>query len=506
MSSLAPSVPIAIPQQRTELWARRILWTFCVVAAILMACHLATLLWSQNAFSGPESVVSAQSQMLDRDGTLYYDLNRYPYTVCAYMPLFYWIEAGFGKAGLSTMTAGRLTSFVALLGIIALCGRLVMLYTGDGYCAWMAALAAASTSLLLNWGTIGQVDTLAVCWAMAGFLQFSRYLIRGDKTLAQAGIFAMLAFFTKQTMLACPAAMFLVLLLDRPKVALRFGASLAGAALALTLGINAATHGHFIADTVRANMNPFSLEKLKPHFMVLIGVTPLMTVVLAGAKPAWRAGRALFVYLGLAGLIFIMTAAKIGSDTNYQIEFTVLLILCACVALHALNFFPLCFSGSKCWITLLQVPLAVHLILNFRITTNVLLTRIAVEQQFRSELAALKPYVTGRLLSTDYNAAERLRGALEVEPLIYGLLVRAGAVDPEPVRRDIAAQVFSTIILFEDTGDPAPVRDLEVSTLPPAQLTEIRLHYKLAAHIPGPYRDGVYVYQPVRQPVRQPVQ
>jgi hypothetical protein len=119
-----------------------------------------------------------------------------------------------------------------------------------------------------------------------------------------------------------------------------------------------------------------------------------------------------------------------------------------------------------------------------------------VEQQFRSEIAALKPYVQGRLLSADYNASERLRGSMEVETLIYGLLVRAGAVDPEPVRRDIAAQAFSSIVLFDDLSEPDSGGDLEISTLPAAQLSEIRLHYKLAAHIPGPYRDGVFVYEP----------
>ncbi len=500
MSSLASSIPQTIPQPRTELWCRRLLWMFAAVAFVCILFHLAMLFWAQNAFSGPESVVSAQSQMLAHDGTLYYDLNRYPYTVSAYTPIFYLTEAALRKAGLPALAAGRLISFGSLIGIVILIWGLTMLYTGDRYCAWTAALLAASTSLLLNWGTIGQVDTLAACFAMAAFWQFSKYLLRGDKALVTAGIFATLAFFTKQTMVACPLAIFVVLLIERPRAALRFGIGLAAVVAGVALGINGITQGHFFANTARANLNPFALSKLKPHFMVLIGVTPMMVVVLAGAKPAWRAGRALFLYLGFAGAIFLLTAAKIGSDTNYQIEFTILLILCACLALHSLDFFPLTFGGSKHWITLLQIPLAVHLVLNFRITTNILLTRVAIEQQFRAEISALKPYVNGRLLSTDYNASERLRGSIEVETLIYGLLVRAGVVDPTPVRRDIAAESFGTIILFEDAHHPAAGRDLEISALPEAQMEEIRLHYKLAAHIPGPYSDGVYVYQPIPSP------
>ena len=344
MPSLVQAEPATSLPQRTELGCRRLLWACSIVAAVALLCHLALLLWAQNAFAGPESVVTAQSQMLAANGTLYYDLSHYPYTVSAYTPIFYLLEAGLSKIGLPAMTAGRLVSFFALLGIIALGWRLLIVYTADRYCAWIAALLIASTSLLGNWGSVGQVDTLAVLFALAAFYAYSRDL------LLQAGLFAALAFFTKQTMLACSAAMFIALYLDRPKTALRFGAILAASVAVIALTIDFATGGRFLADTVRANLNPFALEKLKPHALVLIGASPMILIVAIGMKQGWRAGRAFFIYLICAAAVFLLTAAKIGSDTNYQIEFTILLILCACVILHALNFFPLSFAGSKHWI------------------------------------------------------------------------------------------------------------------------------------------------------------
>lgn len=491
MASIAKEIPSVSPRGRTETGARRLLWAFSIAAVLALACHLALLLWAQNAFSGPESVVAGQAQTLARDGALYNDLNRYPYTVAAYTPLFYLLEAGLSKTGLALMTAGRLLSFAALLGIVVLSWRILLLYTSDRYCAWLAALLVASTSLLENWGTTGQVDMLAVFWATAAFYAFSR------RALLVAGIFVALAFFTKQTMLASPAAIFVLLWLERPKVALRFAAVLAASVAAIALLIDHWTGGRFLADAVRANMNPFALEKLKQHAMVLVGAGQLMLIVAVGAKRGWHAGRALFVYLGFAAAVFALTAAKIGSDTNYQIEFTVVLILCVCITLHALDFFPLTFAGSKKWVTLLQIPLAIHLVLNLRMTKNLLLERIGVEQEFRSEITALGPYVDqGRLLSTDYNASIRLRGAMEVEPLIYGLLVHSGAVDPEPLRRDLAAQKFSTILLFEDVAHPEVAADAEESTLPPSQIEEIRKHYRLVARIESPYPSGVFVYKP----------
>jgi hypothetical protein len=202
----------------------------------------------------------------------------------------------------------------------------------------------------------------------------------------------------------------------------------------------------------------------------------------------------------MAVALLAVTAPKIGSDSNYQIEPTILLILCACAALHSLNFFSLIFRGSKTWITLLQIPLVMHVVLNYRIAGPVLLGAISKEQQFRSQVAALGPHLAdgGRVISTDHNIMIRLRGGLEVEPLIYKLLVASGVVDPEPVRRDIAARVFSTIILFEDVNRHEFEMHTEIPTLPPIQIEEVRKHYRLVDHIPGPYLNGVYVYKPAQ--------
>ena len=70
-------------------------------------------------------------------------------------------------------------------------------------------------------------------------------------------------------------------------------------------------------------------------------------------------------------------------------------------------------------------------------------------------------------------------------------------MDPEPLRRDIAASAFSTIVLMEDVRTPHSPLDIEISTLPAAQLEEVRKHYSLVKHIPGPVLDGMYVYKPL---------
>lgn len=494
--------PVPTKSQRTEQGFRRVLIAFSAVAALAILCQFGLMLWAQNSLSGPECVVAAQSMMLAHDGTLYYDLNRYPYTVSAYTPLFYLLEAALFKLGLPAYTAGRLISFSALLGIFVLVWRLVLLYTRDRYSSWTATLCAASSTLLLSWATVGQVDTLAVLFALASFYQFSRYAIHAEKTLLWAGAFAVLAFFTKQTMIACPAAICIALLFQRPKVAFQFGAALAAVVAMVSLAINAALGGRFLADTVLANLNPYSADKILQHLrFMLFSAGPLWLVVAFGARPALRiGGRAPLIYLATALAVFSITAPKIGSDLNYQLESTILLIVCACLALHALDFFGLSFHGSKTWITLLQLPVAVFLVVNYRITTNNVITRVAGEQFARREIAAVVPYFAdgGRVLASDYNALVRLRGRMDVEMLIYRLLVDARVVDPEPVRRDIAARAFSTILLIEDVNHRPAGLDIELATLPDTQIDEVRRNYRLAAHIPA---SDVYVYKPLPKEV-----
>ena len=471
------------------------------LAAIVILCYFATMLWAVNELSPPESVVAAQSLMLAHDGTLYYDLKHYPYTVCAYMPSFYWLESGLIRAGLSAFHAGRWISFAALLGLIALCGRVVLLYTGDRDAAWIASLAAASSSLLGSWGTIGQVDTLAAFFALAAFYYYSRFHVRGESTLWIAGVCAALALFTKQTMVAAPAAIFLLLLTRDRKKAFWFGAIFGGGVAASVLSINAALDGRFLANTVFANMNPFSAAKFLAQFRYFVSLSFGMLVIVAVSFGRMIRGRGLapIIYLILAALVFLGTAAKVGSDTNYQIESTILLAICTAIGLHQVKFFELYFAQSKSWITMLLIPLALHMAIGYRVSANALLARLLNEKLFRAEIAQLQPYVQpsgGSVLSTDFNAMVRLRRRMDVEPLIYNLLVSVHVIDPEPVRRDLERSVFSTVILSEDVFQPTQFSNAEIGTLPASQIEEVRRHYRLVQHIPGPFLDGVYVYRP----------
>jgi hypothetical protein len=286
---------------------------------------------------------------------------------------------------------------------------------------------------------------------------------------------------------------------DRKK-ALWFGALLGGGCVAAVLAINTALDGRFLANTLFANMNPFNAAKffIQSRYFVSISFGTLVIVVVSVGRMVRGRGLAPCVYLGLAAMVFLGTAPKIGSDTNYQIESTLLLAICSAIGLHEIDFFKLYFARSKSWITMLLIPLALHMAIGYRVSFNALMARVVNEKLFRAEVEQLKPYVQpsgGLVLCTDFNAMTRLRQRMDIEPFIYTLLVSAGVIDPEPVRRDLARGAFSTVILSEDVFQPQQGADAEIGTLPPGQLEEVRRHYRLVHHAPGPFLDA-YVYQP----------
>ena len=483
---------------------RRWAYALGILAVAGLALHGGIMVWAQNEFSQPESIVAVQATMLTHGGTLYPSLSDYPYTVNAYMPLFYFLESGFVRLGVSPVLGGRAISFMALLTILWVTQRTVLIYTADRRYSAFAAMLCATTSLLLLWGSTGQVDMLAVMLALSAFYQFSRFHVLGENSLWLSLALSFAALMVKQTAVAAPVAICLALLVDRPKWALSYGVLLSVAVGSICGVANMITHGGFLANTLFANINPFAWHKLKQHLQLfLLAAGPLSCVAVVCAGHVWRPkSRALLIYLVCAACVWLATGAKIGSDSNYQIETIILLVWVASAGLHAMKFFERFFARSKASVTLLHIPLILQLALNFGLMYPTLSSRADKELKFRQQIVQLRPYLAGggRAIVADVNAALRTQGRLDVEPLIYTLLVEGGQIDPEPLRRDLASEAFSTLVLYFDVNHAEDLVDPEIPRLTAMQSRTVRRHYTLVANIPGPYLNGVFVYKPAGRP------
>jgi len=484
-----------------ERHVRGALWVLALLAGLALAAQGGVMLWARHEFTQVESIVGLHATGLADLGRLYYPLNSYPYTISAYTPCFYMLSAALYSAGLPVVRAGRLISFLALLGVVFLSGRILWLHTRERYPTWVGTLAIGSTANLLFWGTAGQVDMLAVCFSLAAFLQYSEYReSRAPGRLVGTGLFLLLAACTKQTMVAAGAAIVVSLVLEDRRRGLWLATSLAAAGAILVVTLNRLTGGNFLDNTLWANVNPMSPVKLVQQLQYLLATgLGLMVAGACGWRPAAR-WHPLHLYWGFSIGVLLATAGKVGADLNYQIETLTVSGLCAGLAFHRVQFFPRMFRSDRALITLLHVPLLFHVFLNLAVTGKTLLSRLVTEQIRRAEYAALRPYFQnsqGRVLSVEIDPLLHAAGRLEVEPLIYTLLVQAGRVDPEPLRRDLAAGNFEMVLLYENLfARPPGARNPEIPSLPEVQLEEVRKNYRLVAHVSGALLDGSYIYQP----------
>lgn len=498
-----PSTIDAARELRVETYARRVL--LCFTAAILLAllAHFAIALWARHEVTQVESIVANHSLRLATGQGIYFRLDDYPYVVNVYAPVFYVLQAAVYRLGVPIFSAGRCVSFAALLGIIAVAALLLSLYLTERYAVWAGTLLVASLAVLASWGTVCQVDTLALFFALSAFYNYSRYHLGGGMGyLWIAGFFAILAAFTKQTMIASAAAIALLLLLENRSRAIAFCLGIAAGAAVIALAVNQITHGGFFASAVAGNLLPFSVKKLLDHFQYMTPAGGALAVMMAAAvRFAFRPRpQPLHVYLTTALAVFLFTCPRLGSDLNYQLEPLTVLALCSAWSLDRLGFFAKVFRADSGAVTLLQIPLIFSLVMNLAISGKVLVARAGAELMRRDEYAALRPYFDasrGPVLSVEIDPLVQSHRPLEVEPFIYTPLVRAGRIDPGPVRQDLAHKRFGLVILYEDLTRPAPARrDPELPSLPDDQLDEIRRHYRLVRHIDGPLVDGVYVYAP----------
>src|ERR1700690_306876 len=136
------------------------------ILALGLAGHLAVLLWAQHDLTPVEALVVLQSNMFAHGQGLYWGVNRYPYTISAYGPIFYAASGFLHKWGLPAYQSGRSLSFAALLTCLWLLWRALGYLTQNQFARATAVLLAGGTANILFWGTTGQVDLLGCCFSL----------------------------------------------------------------------------------------------------------------------------------------------------------------------------------------------------------------------------------------------------------------------------------------------------------------------------------------------------
>ncbi len=310
-----------------------------------------------------EAIIYGQASRVLNGEPLYQPLDRAPFTVVAYTPVYYWVVAwlrvpfgpGFAPGRAFAMVAGLVA--VALVGLLAAryarsrtAGAFATLlflalglpwvypdpaafYDGDAIRTGWANLVA-NPSPSMPWLGYYKEDVLGVAFALAAIAILSR----GTSTpaLVGAGLLAALAILTKQTLIAAlVAGAFWLWRQDRSRAPW-----FAGAAFGVTGGVCLAleiTTGAFFQNAVGANVNPMRLDVLASTVAMLVRFQwgPLL-IATAYALYKLRQpddGMRLPIYYWLACIPALSGLAKAGSNHNHWTEFAAATAVLAAVAL-----------------------------------------------------------------------------------------------------------------------------------------------------------------------------
>jgi len=274
-----------------------------------------------------------------------------PFIAFHYPPLFYLVTRVAATFMPDLLSAGRLVSAIAALSIVPLVGMLVLVAARPSVgrrtvtvvaIAVAAGLLALSLHAVRTWGLFMRVDMIAIALGLAGvaIAAWSDGRLWGTT----CGLLLCVAsVYCKQTQLPAGIAIFLIVLLRRPRTAFAAAAIATVAGLAVLALLQWLTSGGFLENIIGSNINRlawvnledvFWPERTSFPFMMLIPIAAygVFKTVLAPAREgiqgqfharladrATAARAILLLHFALASLT-LATEFKSGGSCNYLLD------------------------------------------------------------------------------------------------------------------------------------------------------------------------------------------
>jgi hypothetical protein len=440
-------------------------------------------------FNYGEAIVLDQVRRVASGQALYTDPTTLPLTVTAYPPIYYLVVASLQSlSGDASYAAGRSTSIAATVLSAALLVWAVRYVSGQ----WTAGLLAAGLFVTQNltvlfWAPSHRVDSLAVCFTLAGLA------LATSKRSTLAAVPLAAAVLTKQSYLAAPLSLLIVLWPDRPRL-LPFVGLFAGC-LALGIGVTAwLTNGLIFWHTVFANANPLDFDYFATIFGAFLqfNALPVVAAAMLLALPARPAERLWRTYFGISGLVVVVTVGKLGASSNYWLEFTA--ATCALIGVLAARVADPVETRRVTTSTALASLVLASLLTCVpayagTVSQAVSLHFAGQDSQAAGEIVAVVAHEPGRVLTDDPAVAVLAGKRVEFEFIIFTILAAQHVWDESPILNAIAAHQFGLVVLTESLD------------VPPRSLLSARISDRVRAALQVAYASeglqaGYWLYRP----------
>jgi hypothetical protein len=253
-----------------------------------------------------------------------------PFWITVYTPLYHYAVASLPADPANPFRRGREVSLACILIAAS------ALFVAAGRAPWAALLALGAFALIrpvTQNAALLKNDSAALLFSVAAVLAVAR----GGRWIWIAPLACVLAFASKQSFVAAPIAAVAYLALADRKRALPFALATAGAIAAFVGAARAAWGPGFFFSVFGALQNPLAWSQFAEQWKLLL-VDPVFDAVAAlfafalfwtlrrdGLGALRRSPFWLYALVSLA--ILCATVGKVGSNTNYFVEFTLAAML-----------------------------------------------------------------------------------------------------------------------------------------------------------------------------------
>jgi hypothetical protein len=322
-----------------------------LAGALFQLARIAAVVQERMQLDYAESIVLWQASQIFHLKSAFHSPQEYPHIIYNYTPFYHVVlhllsrNAFLGDA----LRTGRLISAASALWVVLVLAWTVFRVTRGYASPGFRALAAAITCALalqvpsMLWVPLARVDMLGVALQFTALSLLIVYRFRWSIQLIAFGLL-LLGVYTKQSLLAIPAAAILLLAAIRPVRAAKLAAGFVLAGAAVFFAFVWATDGGVIQHWIFYNVNPFfvsrtiELETLMLNNLELLVAAGLTVSWLVCPKtrihkrlctsPLRRAGLG-FGLAVVVGFITSLSIGKQGSNVNYCLEWQ--LALCPLV-------------------------------------------------------------------------------------------------------------------------------------------------------------------------------
>jgi hypothetical protein len=449
--------------------------TLCrYVPAVAIACFLAwcfICIRAHFTWDDPEPEILNQAWRLANGGSIYRGIDSPPFAFAAYTPLYFAITAVLLKfSGLSYIPA-KLLSFLAALSIGWAMVRLSREWNKTGRDGLWAAFFLFLIPAFLYNSARCHVQMMAVAFSVWSLYFFLRN--RWKETLIISPLFAVLAFYTKQTQVALPLAMALYLAIRNRRWFFPY------ISIALLLGLlpflwlQKISGGLFFFDTVelaKLEYDPWTIPQIFIHH-----AGPIFLFIGIAVSILWRRFKdgiwdATDCYLGCLFVITLISLGRLGSHGQYVLELLVitLLYLVRNTGLPAIPRHDALVS-AQVLLLFLYAPAFIFLEEGLK---------DAAANRASSRIYSLISERSGPVLAQQASFSLFSRGEIYIQLFHFSGLSRAGMWDQAPLLNKINKREFCCVITEFPTEEPV-LSDSDSERFTPETIAALRKNYQL---------------------------